>query len=126
MRRKRILCFGAPGNLCGAPNIKEYAQRFISQPYITISLSLMACLWRGAVGKVWFFAERQVCLRERKTKTLVEAIIKHFQIRPVCFFFRVVPLLCHNEANIQCCSYSPVTFHENKQDGNAIKLICII
>lgn len=36
MKIERMLCFGALGNLCGVPNIKEYAQRFIRQPYFTI------------------------------------------------------------------------------------------
>lgn len=70
---------------------------------------------------VWFLAERQVCLGGNHLRW--EAIIEHFQIRPVCFSSGLFHFCAYDEANIQCCNYSPATFHENKQEENAVKLI---
>lgn len=53
---------------------------------------------------MWFLAERQVCLRgKKKQKQKTYALVSNNRTFPdqSSLFFRVVPLLCYDEANIQ-------------------------
>lgn len=78
------LSFRAPGNLCGVSNIKEYAQSFKSKPYFTVvfdSLYLKRSIRQGLVCVVCNWKEAE----KNHTHLSLEAIIEHFQIRPVFF-----------------------------------------
>lgn len=63
--------FWGPGKSVWCPKYQRVCSAFYTPAIFYNRLVFDACLWRGAVDKVWsvwFLAERQVCLREKKNK----------------------------------------------------------
>lgn len=127
LRKERMLCFGAPGNLW-CPKYQRVCSAFYKPAIFYNQFVFDGMLLKSSsrYGVVCVVFSWKAGLSRGGEPFALGSNNRAFPDQTSLFFSGLFHFCAYDEANIQCCNYSPATFHENKQEENAVKLIYIV